>query len=64
MDKYRDPRDINKRYLIEKLTKINPFEKPPPPLKFPMAQPIFRAHSWLKQKIKRDRLGVGHIRRV
>ncbi|XP_065339750.1 large ribosomal subunit protein mL38 [Cloeon dipterum] len=65
LDKYRDPKDINRDYLVQRLAKENPFAKPKPKLRFPNAEPLPRdMPTWLQDKIKRDRLGWGRINEV
>lgn len=67
MDKYRDPKEINKEYLMEKLKKVHPFEEPEKELMFPNAQPFDRSTylpSWLREKIKKDRQGIGRINEI
>lgn len=61
MDKYRDPKQINKEYLARKLAKTHPFDGPEPPLRFPNAHPVRDVPSWLRTEIKRDRRGWGRI---
>ncbi|XP_060520257.1 large ribosomal subunit protein mL38 [Cylas formicarius] len=62
MDKYRDPKQINKEFLVRKLEKVHPFKKTPPPLPYPNAQ-YFEGYipSWLKLEIKKSRLKWGRI---
>ncbi|XP_075974136.1 mitochondrial ribosomal protein L38 [Anticarsia gemmatalis] len=65
MDKYRDPKQINKEYLLRKLKTEDPFNMPPPPLKFPNAQPLPKSMpSWLKLHEKKIRLGWGRVNDV
>ncbi|XP_068632622.1 large ribosomal subunit protein mL38 [Battus philenor] len=65
MDKYRDPKQINKEYLLRKLKNEDPFKAPPPPLRFPNAQPLPKnMPSWLKLHEKKIRLGWGRINDV
>jgi large subunit ribosomal protein L38 len=65
MDKYRDPKQINKEFLIQKLKKEHPFKFPDPPLKYPNAHAIdSNLPSWLKTEIVRQRLGKGRIREI
>ncbi|CAH0702413.1 unnamed protein product [Spodoptera exigua] len=65
MDKYRDPKQINKEYLLRKLKDEDPFKAPPPPLKFPNAQPFPKnMPSWLKLHEKKIRLGWGRVNDV
>lgn len=62
MDKYRDPKQVNKEYLLKKLKKVHPFKEPEPPLKFPNAQYIDRkVPSWLTLEIRKERLGWGRV---
>uniref|UniRef100_A0A6P7G3F2 Large ribosomal subunit protein mL38 n=2 Tax=Diabrotica virgifera virgifera TaxID=50390 RepID=A0A6P7G3F2_DIAVI len=62
MDKYRDPKQINKEFLMRKLKDVHPFKAPPPPLKYPNAV-YFEGYvpSWLKLEIKKSRLKWGRI---
>lgn len=65
MDKYRDPKQINKEYLLRKLKSEDPFKRPPPPLKFPNAHPLPKSMpSWLKLHEKKIRMGWGRINEV
>lgn len=65
MDKYRDPKQIKKEYLLRKLKDEDPFKMPPPPLKFPNAQPLPKnMPSWLKLHERKIRLGWGRINDV
>lgn len=65
MDKYRDPKQINKEYLLRKLKNEDPFKMPPPPLKFPNAVPFPKdMPSWLKLHEKKIRLRWGRINDV
>lgn len=66
MDKYRDPKQVTKEYLMKKLKKVHPFKKPDPPPMFPNAFHIDnrRVPSWLKVEMKKDRLGWGRINDV
>lgn len=65
MDKYRDPKQINKEYLERKLKTIHPFQKPPPPLKYPNAHKFDKSvPSWLKLHEKKIRLGWGRVNDV
>ncbi|XP_049829664.1 39S ribosomal protein L38, mitochondrial [Schistocerca gregaria] len=62
MDRYRDQKQIAKEYLLMKLSKTHPFEKPPPPLKYPNAHRYEEGTpSWLKTEIRKNRLGWGRI---
>ncbi|XP_046734605.1 39S ribosomal protein L38, mitochondrial [Diprion similis] len=65
MDKYRDPKQIHKEYLLKKLKKTHPFKEPEAPLRYPNAQYIDRSvPSWLKLEIRKERLGWGRINDV
>ncbi|KAJ0175522.1 hypothetical protein K1T71_008681 [Dendrolimus kikuchii] len=65
MDKYRDPKEINKEYLLRKLKTEDPFKRPPPPLKFPNAQPLPKnMPSWLKLHERKIRLRWGRVNDV
>lgn len=61
LDKYSDPKDVNKRYLEEKLAKTHPFDGPEPALNFPNAQFQGNEPSWLKTEIMKRRLRMGRI---
>ncbi|VEN48228.1 unnamed protein product [Callosobruchus maculatus] len=62
MDKYRDPKQINKEFLMRKMKNVHPFKEPPPPLPYPNAQ-YFEGYvpSWLKLEIRKSRLKWGRI---
>ncbi|CAH1119559.1 unnamed protein product [Phaedon cochleariae] len=62
MDKYRDPKQINKEFLMRKMKNVHPFKAPPPPLPFPNAV-FFDGYvpSWLKLEMKKSRLKWGRI---
>ncbi|XP_043287025.1 39S ribosomal protein L38, mitochondrial isoform X2 [Venturia canescens] len=65
LDKYRDPKEINKEFLLKKMKKIHPFRAPIAPLRFPNAV----AHpkdmpSWLSLETKKERLGWGRINEI
>lgn len=65
MDKYRDPKQINKEYLLRKLKNEDPFKTPPPPFKFPNAQYLpTNMPSWLKLHEKKIRLRWGRVNDV
>lgn len=62
MDKYRNPKDLMKEFLLRKLKTVHPFEAPKPPLKYPNAVAFERnAPSWLKLELKKERLGFGRV---
>jgi large subunit ribosomal protein L38 len=62
MDKYRDEKQIAKEFLLRKLKKTHPFQKPEPSLKYPCAVPFKKSTpSWLKLEMKKERLRWGRI---
>ena len=62
LDRYADPKDVNKRYLEERLAKTHPFEGPEEGLKFPNAHELKKGiPSWKKTEIRKERLGRGRI---
>ncbi|XP_050673946.1 39S ribosomal protein L38, mitochondrial [Leptidea sinapis] len=65
MDKYRDPKQVKKEYLVRKLKNEDPFKSPDPPLRFPNAHPLPHSMpSWLKLHEKKIRLGWGRVNDV
>ncbi|XP_013136827.1 PREDICTED: uncharacterized protein LOC106101982 [Papilio polytes] len=65
MDKYRDPKQIKKEYLLRKLKNEDPFKAPPSPLRFPNAHSLPHSMpSWLKLHEKKIRMGWGRINDV
>ncbi|RZC35233.1 39S ribosomal protein L38, mitochondrial, partial [Asbolus verrucosus] len=62
MDKYRDPKQINKEFLMRKLRNVHPFKAPPPPLPYPNAV-YFEKYipSWLKLEKQKSRMKWGRI---
>ncbi|XP_012224720.1 large ribosomal subunit protein mL38 [Linepithema humile] len=62
LDKYRDPKQIRKEFLLRKLKKTHPFNGPEPPRKFPLAHRFDNdMPSWLRFEIMKKRLGYGRI---
>ncbi|KYN02416.1 PREDICTED: 39S ribosomal protein L38, mitochondrial [Cyphomyrmex costatus] len=62
LDKYRDPKQIRKEFLLRKLKKVHPFNGPEPPRRFPLAHSDEKyIPSWLKFEIIKKRLGYGHV---
>ncbi|CAG5082852.1 Similar to Mrpl38: 39S ribosomal protein L38 [Cotesia congregata] len=62
MDRYRDPKDINKDFLMKKLQKTHPFKGPERPLKYPRAYAFDRdMPSWLKLELSKEQLKQGRI---
>lgn len=64
LDRYSDPKEVNKRFIEQRLAKTHPFEGPEPPLRFPNAEPLGDKPEWLKLEIKKARLGIGRINDV
>jgi large subunit ribosomal protein L38 len=62
LDRYEDPKEVNKRYLQKRLGKTHPFEGPEQPLRFPMAHAITkRTPTWLRTEIKKERTNKGRM---
>lgn len=62
LDKYRDPKQINKEFLLRKLKKVHPFDGPEPPRKFPLAHANKEyIPSWLKFEMIKKKLGYSHV---
>lgn len=62
LDKYRDPKQITKEFLLRKLKKVHPFNGPEPPLKYPLALRSNKYKpSWLKFEITKKRKGQGRV---
>lgn len=62
LDKYRDPRDIGRDYLVEKLKKLDVLKPPEKPFPYPNAlKPRPRIPSWLYYKRVRDNAMIGPI---
>lgn len=63
LDRYRDPKEINKEFLLNKLKKTHPFNGPEPKLRYPNAQFIdnSKVPSWLKERMTWERLGWGRV---
>ena len=65
LDKYRDPRDVNKDYLSKKLKEVHPFRPPKPPLKYTAAHAYPKdMPSWLKTRETKDRNNWGRINEI
>lgn len=64
MDRYADPKEVNKRFLEEKLAKTHPFDGPEAPLRFFNAHYFGNEPSWLKTAIRNKRLRRGRINDV
>lgn len=64
MDKYRDPKQIAKEYLLQKFKKTHPFKKPEKEFQYPAIHvPLKRTAlpSWLRTKMMKDALRWGRI---
>ncbi|KAF5279083.1 hypothetical protein FQA39_LY05761 [Lamprigera yunnana] len=62
MDKYRDPKQMNKEFLMRKLKHVHPFKPPPKPLPYPNAIPYDTYYpSWLKLEREKSKLKWGRI---
>lgn len=62
LDRYRDPKQIAKEYILKKLKSRHPFMKPKRPLPFPNAEPFTEGMPyWLKLEIRKERLGFGRV---
>ncbi|KAG7211101.1 hypothetical protein KM043_010431 [Ampulex compressa] len=65
LDKYRDPKEINKEFFLKKLKNVHPFKAPEPPLKYPNAYPLKSdTPSWLMLEKKKERLQWGRINEI
>lgn len=62
MDRYRDPKQINKEFLVRKLKNVHPFKEQQLPFAYPNAQ-RFKGYvpQWLKLQITKSRLKQGRI---
>ncbi|XP_076686200.1 mitochondrial ribosomal protein L38 isoform X2 [Andrena cerasifolii] len=62
LDKYRDPKEIMKEFLLKKLKDVHPFKEPKSPLKYPNACAFDKyIPSWLKLEMRKERMGWGRI---
>nr|XP_033331815.1 39S ribosomal protein L38, mitochondrial [Megalopta genalis] len=62
LDHYRDPKETMKHFLLRKLKNVHPFREPKPPLKYPNAIAFEKdVPSWLKLRMKKERIGWGRI---
>lgn len=64
MDRYSDPKDVNKKFVVEKLSKTHPFKGPETPLRFPNAHDMRHLPSWLQTEIRKKNLGLGRIKEL
>lgn len=62
MDRFRDPKQISKEVLVNKLKEHHPFREPDPRLKYPAAH-IPHEHSdkptWIQVELKKRAFGWG-----
>ncbi|KZC04668.1 PREDICTED: 39S ribosomal protein L38, mitochondrial [Dufourea novaeangliae] len=62
LDKYRDPKEISKEFLLRKMKNVHPFREAKPPLKYPNACAFEKnLPSWLKLEMKKERIGWGRV---
>lgn len=62
LDKYRDPKEIMKEFLLKKLKDVHPFKEPKSPLRYPNACAFDKyIPSWLKLEMRKERMGWGRI---
>jgi len=60
LDRYKEPKQLQKELLVEKLKERHPFKPAPIPPRFPLAYDInCRLPTWLKEDIKRRRMKEG-----
>jgi len=60
MDRYKDPKDLQKELLVEKLKERHPFKPAPKQPKYPLAYKIpAGTPSWLSDDIRRRRVREG-----
>lgn len=64
LDRYADPKDVNKRFVVEKLSKTHPFNGPEPKLRFPNAHDMRHLPSWIQTEIRKKNLGLGRIKEL
>ncbi|KAK2582346.1 hypothetical protein KPH14_004682 [Odynerus spinipes] len=65
LDRYRDPKEIQKEFLLKKLKKVHPFKAPEPPLKYPNAHAFeISVPSWLRVEKRKERLGQGRVNNI
>jgi len=60
LDKFKDPQQLQKELLVEKLKERHPFKRPAPRPKYPLAFKIpIDLPSWLNDDIRRRRMREG-----
>lgn len=65
LDKYRDPKQINKEFLQRKLKKVHPFRPNAKPAPYPNIH-LFEDYcpDWLKREIRKSRLRWGRVTQI
>lgn len=61
MDKYRDPKQVAKEYVVRELAKTHPFDGPEPKLQYPNAHSLKGKPSWWRTELQKQRNGWGRI---
>ncbi|XP_043248383.1 39S ribosomal protein L38, mitochondrial [Colletes gigas] len=62
LDRYRDPKEIAKEFLLKKLKNVHPFKEAKPALKYPNACAFGKdVPSWLRLELKKERMGWGRV---
>lgn len=64
LDRYRDPKDVNKDFVVRRLKATDPFEGPAPPLKYPNAHETTNMPQWQITEEKKYRLYQGRVNEV
>ncbi|KAG5685117.1 hypothetical protein PVAND_014314 [Polypedilum vanderplanki] len=55
LDRYADPKEVNKKYLEQRLAKTHPFEGPEPKLLYQNAQPLKKEiPSWYRTEMRKE----------
>lgn len=62
LDRYADPKEVNKKFVMHRLAKTHPFEGPEPKLCYPNAHEIDESiPTWYRTEMRKGRLGRGRI---
>jgi len=63
MDRYRDPKQIAKEYLVKSLKTHHPFKQPDPPLKYPRAAVVDTKDrpTWIVDRESREAIDYGIV---
>lgn len=64
LDRYMDPKDVNKRFVVDKLSKTHPFNGPEKPLQFPNAHDMRHLPSWVQTEARKKNLGLGRVKEL